>query len=187
MTLARRLLVPLAVAALVVAGCGSSKKTESNANTPAPAPKAACTPKSVSSKSGGAKAPAVANASDTAHKPKIAKPKGSPPASLVVKDLVVGCGPAIQAGQAASVQYVGISWSNDKQFDASWDRGQPFSFPLGQGQVIQGWDQGVAGMKAGGRRELVIPPQLGYGAQGSPPTIAPNETLVFVVDLTRIG
>ena len=86
------------------------------------------------------------------------------------------------------MQYVGISWSTGKQFDASWDRGaQPFQFPLGQGQVISGWDEGIPGMKVGGRRILVIPPDQGYGAAGAPPDIAPNETLVFVVDLVGIG
>ena len=131
---------------------------------------------------------AVANAKDLKHKPKLGKPSGDPPSSLVKKDLVVGHGAAAKAGDTVSVQYVGISWSNGKQFDASWDRGaQPFTFPLGQGQVIQGWDSGVAGMKVGGRRELVIPPDQGYGPQGAPPDIAPNETLVFVVDLKRIG
>jgi peptidylprolyl isomerase len=93
----------------------------------------------------------------------------------------------VKAGQTATVDYVGVSFSTGQEFDASWDRGEPFPFPLGGGQVIQGWDQGVEGMKVGGRRELVIPPDLGYGPQGSPPAIAPNETLVFVIDLKKIG
>ena len=84
------------------------------------------------------------------------------------------------------MQYVGVNYADGKQFDASWDNGQPFTFQLGSGQVIQGWDQGIAGMKVGGRRELIVPPDLGYGAQGSPPTIEPNETLVFVVDLLDV-
>ena len=82
--------------------------------------------------------------------------------------------------------YVGVSWSTGKEFDASWDRGNPFQFVLGRGQVIGGWDQGVQGMKVGGRRRLTIPPELGYGAQGAGGVIAPNETLVFVVDLVSI-
>ena len=84
------------------------------------------------------------------------------------------------------MQYVGVNYADGKQFDASWDNGQPFSFQLGSGQVIKGWDQGIAGMKVGGRRELIVPPDLGYGAQGSPPAIGPNETLVFVVDLLDV-
>ena len=183
-----RLLVPLAAVALIAAGCGSSNKSSSktgtnSASTPAPAATATAAPAPAAS--GGA--PAVANAKDLTHKPQIAAPKGDPPTSLVKKDLVVGHGPAIKPGQLATVQYVGVSWSTGKEFDASWNRGQPFSFPVGQQQVISGWDQGVPGMKVGGRRELVIPPDMGYGPQGSPPAIAPNETLVFVVDLKRIG
>ena len=99
----------------------------------------------------------------------------------------MGKGPAAKAGDTVDVQYVGVSQSTGKQFDASWDRGsEPFSFPLGQGQVIPGWDEGLVGMKVGGRRELIIPPDMGYGAQGAPPDIAPNETLVFVVDMKAI-
>ena len=98
----------------------------------------------------------------------------------------MGSGPVAEAGKNVPVQYVGISFTNGRQFDASWDRGEPFSFQLGAGQVIPGWDQGVAGMKVGGRRQLVIPPDLAYGKQGSPPAIGPNETLVFVVDLLGV-
>ncbi|MGH2946346.1 MAG: FKBP-type peptidyl-prolyl cis-trans isomerase [Solirubrobacteraceae bacterium] len=100
-----------------------------------------------------------------------------------MEDIVEGKGRAAKAGSTVSVQYVGVSWSTGQEFDASWNSGQPFPFPLGGGQVIPGWDQGVEGMKNGGRRLLVIPPELGYGAAGSPPVIAPNETLVFVVDM----
>lgn len=183
-----RLLVTLAAVAAIAAGCGSSKKSSSNtgtnsASTPA---QTKTTPKSKPQPAVGG-TPAVANAKDLTHKPKIAKPTGTPPTKLVKKDLVVGHGPAIKPGQLATVQYVGVSWSTGQEFDASWNRGQPFSFPVGQQQVITGWDQGVPGMKVGGRRELVIPPDMGYGPQGSPPAIGPNETLVFVVDLKRIG
>ena len=87
-----------------------------------------------------------------------------------------------------TMQYVGVSWSTGQQFDASWDSGQPFSFDnLGQGQVIAGWNEGLIGMRQGGRRLLVIPADKGYGPQGQPPDIGPNETLIFVVDLTKIG
>jgi peptidylprolyl isomerase len=125
---------------------------------------------------------------DLSDKPTIPKPTGEPPAELQKTDIVKGKGKAAKAGDTVSVQYVGNSWSTGEQFDASWDRGsEPFQFPLGAGQVIQGWDQGVAGMKVGGRRLLVIPPDLAYGAQSPSPEIAPNETLVFVVDLKKVG
>ena len=117
-----------------------------------------------------------------------ATPSATPEATKphVKKDIRVGTGAEAGTGKTITVQYVGVSALNGRQFDASWDRGEPFKFVLGQGQVIKGWDQGFAGMKVGGRRELIIPPKLGYGAQGSPPTIGPNETLVFVVDLLAV-
>ena len=120
---------------------------------------------------------------DLGSKPTVPVPEGDPPAELVTEDIVEGKGRAAKAGSTVSVQYVGVSWSTGQEFDASWNSGQPFPFPLGGGQVIPGWDQGVEGMKKGGRRLLVIPPELGYGPAGSPPAIAPNETLVFVVDM----
>jgi peptidylprolyl isomerase len=108
---------------------------------------------------------------------------GEPPAGLVTEDLVQGDGQEIQAGDTANVQYVGVSWSTGREFDSSWDRGgRPFSFPVGAGRVIAGWDEGVTGMRAGGRRLLVVPPDLGYGSRGAGGAIGPNETLVFVVD-----
>ncbi len=119
-------------------------------------------------------------------KPQVDVPEGKLPTSLVKEDLKVGDGETATSGKTVTVQYVGVSALNGRQFDASWDTGEPFSFPLGQGQVIQGWDQGVEGMKVGGRRRLVIPPDLAYGEEGSPPTIGPNETLVFVVDLVDV-
>ncbi len=118
-----------------------------------------------------------------AQKPDVSIPEGEPPADLQIEDLTVGDGPEAAPGQSVEVHYVGVSWSTGQQFDASWDRGSPFAFGLGQGQVIQGWDQGVAGMKVGGRRRLTIPPHMGYGARGAGGVIKPNETLVFVVDL----
>ena len=98
-----------------------------------------------------------------------------------------GAGPAAKAGDKVSVQYVGVSYTNGRQFDASWDRGQPFDFTLGNGDVIQGWDQGVAGMKVGGRRRITIPPDLAYGKRGAGGVIGPDETLVFVVDLVAVS
>jgi len=124
---------------------------------------------------------------DTTQKPSVTIPDGAPPVDLVVEDLVVGDGAEAQAGATVNVDYVGVSWSTGQEFDASWNRNQVFSFALGGGMVIQGWDQGVAGMKVGGRRRLTIPPAMGYGAAGAGGVIAPNETLVFVVDLRSIG
>jgi peptidylprolyl isomerase len=120
-------------------------------------------------------------------KPEVTIPDTPPPAELVIEDLVVGDGPEATPGQPVEVHYVGVAWSTKRQFDASWDRGDTFGFRLGAGQVISGWDQGVAGMKLGGRRRLTIPPAMGYGAAGAGGVIGPNETLVFVVDLLGVG
>jgi peptidylprolyl isomerase len=116
-------------------------------------------------------------------KPDVTIPEGQPPTDLVVEDLVVGDGHEAKAGQDVSVHYVGVAWSTGRQFDASWDRDESFEFGLGAGQVIRGWDQGVAGMRVGGRRRITIPPELGYGARGAAGVIKGGETLVFVVDL----
>jgi FKBP-type peptidyl-prolyl cis-trans isomerase len=118
-----------------------------------------------------------------ASEPKVTPPSGPAPAKLEKKDLVVGTGKEAKAGDTVTVNYVGVLYKGGKEFDASWKRKEPFQFKLGQGQVIKGWDQGVAGMKVGGRRELIIPAELAYGKTGSPPTIPANAPLVFVVDL----
>jgi peptidylprolyl isomerase len=115
--------------------------------------------------------------------PKVAVPSGAAPTTLVTKEIIKGTGPEAKAGQSVTVNYVGVLYHGGKEFDASWRRSEPFTFTLGQGQVIKGWDQGVAGMKVGGRRELIIPAELAYGKNGQPPTIPPNAPLVFVVDL----
>lgn len=120
-------------------------------------------------------------------KPEVTISDDAPPSELVVEDLQVGEGSEAIAGQAVEVHYVGVAWSTKEQFDASWDRGQPFGFRLGAGQVIAGWDEGVAGMLLGGRRRITIPPEKGYGARGAGGLIGPNETLVFVVDLLGVG
>ncbi|MFE9655086.1 FKBP-type peptidyl-prolyl cis-trans isomerase [Micromonospora sp. NPDC006431] len=119
-------------------------------------------------------------------KPEVGPIEGAPPADLVIDDITVGEGPEARPGQLATVHYVGVAHSTGREFDASWNRGEPFEFPLGGGQVIAGWDQGVVGMKVGGRRRLTIPPHLGYGARGAGGVIKPNETLVFVVDLLGV-
>ncbi|MEJ2856126.1 MULTISPECIES: FKBP-type peptidyl-prolyl cis-trans isomerase [unclassified Saccharothrix] len=120
-------------------------------------------------------------------KPVVEPHDGPAPADLVIQDITVGEGPEAQAGQLVHVHYVGVSHSTGEQFDASWDRGEAFSFPLGGGRVIAGWDRGVAGMKVGGRRKLVIPPHLGYGDRGAGGVIKPGETLIFVVDLLGVN
>jgi peptidylprolyl isomerase len=120
-------------------------------------------------------------------KPEVALPAAEPTGELQIRDLVVGDGRVAQAGQQAMVHYVGIAHSTGAEFDASYNRGAPFTFPLGEGRVIAGWDQGVAGMRIGGRRELIIPPHLGYGDRGAGAAIKPGETLVFVVDLIGLS
>lgn len=120
-------------------------------------------------------------------KPSITIPAGEPPAELVLEDLEIGEGTEAVAGTTVTVHYVGVAWSDGKQFDASWDRNDTFGFRLGAGQVISGWDEGVAGMRVGGRRSITIPPEKGYGAAGAGGVIKGGETLVFVVDLLNVG
>lgn len=119
-------------------------------------------------------------------KPTIDFPGLEPPDTIEVEDIKVGDGEEATAGNTVSVHYVGVSFSTGEQFDASWDRGQAFEFNLGGGQVIKGWDEGVQGMKVGGRRKLTLPPQFAYGDRGAPPVIQPGETLIFVVDLLNV-
>ena len=165
----RVLLTIVACLALLLAGCGSDSSSTSSSGDEA-STAAGKTEESAKKKT----------------KPEVKAPKGAPPKKLEIKDLEEGSGPAAKAGDEVSVQYVGVNYKTGQQFDASWDRGEPFTFKLGEGLVIKGWEEGIEGMKAGGRRELVIPPSLGYGPNGSPPTIPPNETLVFVVDLEAL-
>jgi len=116
-------------------------------------------------------------------KPFVEPHLGAPPDDLVIEEIIEGAGDEAHDGQTAVVHYVGVAASNGEEFDASWNRGETFSFRLGAGQVIAGWDRGVAGMRVGGRRRLVIPAHLGYGSRGAGGVIAPGETLIFVVDL----
>jgi peptidylprolyl isomerase len=165
--------------ALLAAGCGGDDDPEQTAapkpaeETPAPTATADAAPAGISK--------------NLDEKPAIAKPSGDPPSKLEIDDIVKGKGKSAKSGDNVTVQYVGVSFTTGEQFDASWDGGQPFSFPLGQGQVISGWDNGVAGMRVGGRRKLTIPPDQAYGTEGSPPAIQPNETLIFVVDLLEVA
>ena len=182
---------PLAVAiaaALAVAGCGGSgggktadipSSDSPAASSSAPAPKPAAPGPS-------RPLPPTPGEKKLGKKPPIAKPKGAPPAKLVKRDIVKGKGAPAKDGKTLTLQYVGIAYSTGEEFDASWGRGDPFKFKLGAGMVIPGWDKGLVGMRVGGRRQLVIPPDLAYGAQGQPPTIPPNATLVFVVDLLKV-
>jgi len=124
----------------------------------------------------------------TNEKPQVDVPVGQAPSyQLEMDDLVEGTGEEATPGRTVEVHYVGVSWSNGREFDSSWDRGRTFKFGLGKGDVIPGWDQGVAGMKVGGRRRLTIPPMLAYGKRGAGGVIGPDETLVFVVDLVGVS
>jgi peptidylprolyl isomerase len=170
--------------AIVIAACGSSGGsstiTVGNQN---PADNALLRAGSSSTGPTGATTP---TSGPLSKEPTVTRPTGAPPTTLVKRDLIVGSGPEAKAGQSVTVNYVGVLYSTGKVFDASWKRHEPFSFSLGRGQVIPGWDQGIAGMKVGGRRELIIPAPLAYGAKGSPPAIPPNAALVFVVDLLAV-
>lgn len=182
----------LAGVALVAAACGDDNDQE-----PASDPPVASTPQEDSAttetspveeeaETGGASADAEIS-KDLDAEPKIAKPSGEPPAKLETEDVVEGKGKTAKEGDNVSVQYTGVAWSTGEKFDASWDRAkEAFTFTLGAGMVIPGWDEGVKGMKEGGRRKLVIPPDQAYGTAGSPPAIGPNETLIFVVDLEKV-
>ncbi|MEY2468281.1 MAG: peptidylprolyl isomerase [Actinomycetota bacterium] len=116
-------------------------------------------------------------------KPDVTIPDGDAPTELLIEDITVGDGDVATAGSELAMHYVGVSWSNGREFDSSWSRNETFEFKLGAGQVISGWDRGIEGMRVGGRRRLTIPPDLAYGRQGAGGVIGPNETLVFVVDL----
>ena len=120
-------------------------------------------------------------------KPDIQVPEHSPSYQLEIEDIEEGTGDEAAPGSIVEVHYVGVSWQTGREFDASWNRGETFKFGLGKGQVIQGWDQGVAGMRVGGRRRITIPPNLAYGKRGAGGVIGPDETLVFVVDLVGVG
>ncbi|MEI6812221.1 MAG: FKBP-type peptidyl-prolyl cis-trans isomerase [Actinomycetes bacterium] len=153
------LAVSLSVAALILSACGGSTVSDSSTNLP-----------TVSGEKGS--------------KPTISAPSGKPPTTLITKDIFEGTGTAAVTTSTMTVHYTLIAWSTGKVVDSSWDGGSPATFPLGQ--VIKGWQEGIPGMKVGGRRLLVIPPDLGYGAAGGGP-IGPNETLIFVVDVVGIA
>jgi peptidylprolyl isomerase len=182
----------LCAAALLGAGCGDDESgsatteaatTETQPTQP-PAPAQGEAPKAE-------KVKPTAGEADIDRKPDVPKGEGDPPSELVVQDLIVGKGKRARAGATVSVRYVGVLFEDGKEFDASWrsetGKGQTFQFPLGGGQVIPGWDQGIVGMREGGRRKLIIPSELAYGAQGFPPDIPPDAALIFDVDLVKAG
>jgi peptidylprolyl isomerase len=164
-------------AAAAIAGCGSSKSSTIGVGAENTAASAAVehttTPTTGTTPTSG----------PLATEPTITPPKGPAPQTLVTKEIVTGTGAEAKAGESATVNYVGALYKTGKVFNASWETKEPFTFTLGQGQVIKGWDQGVVGMHVGGRRELVIPAELAYGKPGRPPTIPPNAPLIFIVDL----
>jgi peptidylprolyl isomerase len=162
--------------ALLVAGCGGSSDDSTTGSTESSG--------STSSTKPGNSGETTSAAKKT--KPTVTVPKGISPNKYAFKELEEGTGATAKKGDTVSVQYVGVGYDSEEEFDSSWSRNEPFSFTLGAGEVIKGWDQGVAGMKVGGRRELLLPPGLAYGSAGSPPSIGPNETLIFVIDLLSI-
>lgn len=138
------------------------------------------------SSSGSAETSADAPAESINKKPVVEAPSEPPPKELEEIELIEGTGPEAKAGDNVTVQYVLVDYESGKEIESSWERNEPLPFTLGSSSVIPGWEQGVEGMKAGGRRELIIPPELAYGPEGSPPTIKPNATLIFVVDMVSI-
>jgi peptidylprolyl isomerase len=180
-----RAIALIATAAIGLAACGDDESgTASTAAEPAaaaaPAETTPTTATTTPATQSGGKVAGISK--DLSKKPEIPKQSGKPPTKLVTKDIVVGTGRGAQAGDSLVMHYVGVLHSTGEQFDASWDSGRPFPFVIGQGAVIKGWDEGIVGMKVGGRRLLTIPPDLAYGDQGQG-SIGPGETLVFVVDL----
>jgi peptidylprolyl isomerase len=167
----RLFLIVFAISALALAGCGGG---DDSASTAPPAAEEST-------------AAEQAEAPEEKTKPQVKPPQSPPPKKVETKELEEGSGPAAKPGDQVTVQYVGVNYRTGSEFDASWDRGEPFTFTLGAHEVISGWDIGIKGMKVGGRRELIIPPNHAYGSTGSPPAIPPSETLIFVVDLEAIN
>jgi peptidylprolyl isomerase len=175
--MSRRLITALLLAGCLSAGlvaCGGDDDSSSGDTT------------TVSGPQRSAKDVDVGDATNTKTKPSVGVPDGKPPKKLEKLDLVDGTGAPLKSGDKLKANYVGLAWSTGQEFDASWDRGETIDVEVGSGGVIPGWDRGLIGMRQGGRRLLVIPPDLAYGAQGQSPTIGPNETLVFVIDAVKI-
>ena len=175
-------LVILSVSVLGLAGCSNSSSSATT-TSPSTSPATSTTP---SGPVATIPATDLSPAGTAGKQPTVTVPAGTPPTHLESSNLIAGSGPAAKAGDNVTVQYVLATYSSGKVIQASWTS-QAFTFTLGQGQVIPGWDRGVVGMQAGGRRELIIPPSLGYGANSPGAGIAPNDTLVFMVDLLKIN
>jgi FKBP-type peptidyl-prolyl cis-trans isomerase len=181
----KALLTILACLALLLAGCGSDSSSTSSSGEEASTTAEKTEESAQATEEDAAAAKKGEEAAKKKTKPKVKVPKGPPPKKLVIKDLEEGSGPEAKPGDEVTVHYVGVNYRGGKQFDASWDRGEPFTFALGEGLVVEGWEKGIPGMKPGGRRELIIPPDMGYGysrIEGIPP----GSTLVFVVDLVSV-
>lgn len=179
----------IVVTALAFVGCGSSSDSSNSSGEKSGASTAESSGSSTKTGEGSEEsAESVPKASPNAKKTKpiVTVPKGISPKSFAIKEIEEGTGPEAKAGDKVTVQYVGVGFKTEKEFDSSWSRNEPFTFTLGAGEVIKGWDRGVQGMKVGGRREMLIPASLGYGATGSPPKIGPNEALIFTVDLLSV-
>jgi peptidylprolyl isomerase len=194
----RFLILPMLLVVFAFAACGGEddRSGESGAApseevTEAPTEAATEAPTEAPTEEGGSATEGKSGVKVTGksgEKPTIEVPEGAePPSELIIEDLKEGDGAEATAGSTISVNYSGVLFKDGTEFDNSWDRGEPISFPIGQGQVIPGWDQGFEGMKVGGRRVLTIPAELAYGPNGSPPVIGPNEALVFVVDLEDVS
>jgi peptidylprolyl isomerase len=187
----RLLTTLLVLGAVALAGCGGDDEKSSSAAQTTGATGTESTQNGGTGSAGTTEAAeaGAAESADLDKKPVVSKGSGDPPSELVVKDIVAGKGKRAKAGDTVGVQYVGVLFDSGKEFDASWrgdQPGQELEFPLGEGRVIPGWDQGLVGMRVGGRRRLVIPAELAYGAQGFPPAIPPNAALIFDVDLKNV-
>jgi peptidylprolyl isomerase len=188
-SLRSRAILGLAALAVVIliAGCGSSSSGESTIGVGEEHSSAETLAKAgagSTASTGATSAPATTPTSGPLSKaPTVTPPSGPPPTTLVKKDLIVGTGAEAKAGDSISVNDIGILYKTGKQFESSFSRNEPFTLTLGSKMVIEGWENGIPGMKVGGRRELIIPSAEGYGTAGSPPKIPPNETLIFVIDL----
>jgi peptidylprolyl isomerase len=178
----RSILIVAFCVALFAAGCGGSSDSSSSGSTES-SESTGSKESGNSSKSGN---PSETTSTAKKTKPTVTVPKGISPKKYAIKEIEEGSGATAKKGDTVTVQYVGVGYDSEEEFDSSWSRNEPYTFTLGAGGVIKGWDVGVEGMKVGGRRELLLPPNLAYGPEGSPPKIGPNETLIFTIDLLSV-